>query len=59
MILLIMCLWVMPVHATGFMTGKVNDFCTGKPLKGVLVTSDDEVAITDENGMFVTKTTRD
>ena len=57
-ILLIMCLWVMPVHATGFMTGKVNDFCTGKPLKGVLVTSDDEVAITDENGMFVTKTTR-
>jgi len=58
LILLIMCLWVMPVYATGFVTGKVEDFCTGKPLKGVLVTSGDEVVITDENGMFVTETTR-
>jgi hypothetical protein len=47
----------MPVHATGIVTGKVNDFYTGRPLRGVLVTSDDGVAITDENGMFVTKTT--
>jgi len=40
----------------GFMTGKVVDFYTGKPLKGVWVTSNDEVTITDENGMFVAKT---
>jgi len=55
-ILLIMCLSVIPGHATAFMNGKVSDFYTGKPLKGVLVISNDEVTITDENGMFVAKT---
>jgi hypothetical protein len=53
---LILCLWAIPVQAAGFMTGKVSDFLTGRPLKGALVTSGDQVAITDENGMFVTKT---
>lgn len=57
MILLILCLSVIPVHATAFVTGKVSDFYTGKPLKGVLVTSSDEVTITDENGVFIRKTT--
>ena len=46
MILLIMCLSVIPVHATAFMTGKVSDVYTGKPLKGVLVISNDELTIT-------------
>jgi hypothetical protein len=56
-ILLILCLSVIPARATGIVIGKVNDFYTGKPLKGVQVTSNDGVATTDENGMFVTKTT--
>ena len=57
MIVLTICLWMIPAHATGFMTGKVVDFHTGKPIKGVWVTSNDEVSFTDENGMFVAKTT--
>ena len=56
MIPLILCLSVMPAQATGFMTGKVSDFHTGKPLKGVLVTSNGGVTLTDESGKFVTKT---
>jgi hypothetical protein len=57
MILLIISLWMIPAYTMGFMTVKVVDFHTGEPLKGVLVTSNDEITITDENGMFVTKTT--
>jgi hypothetical protein len=49
-------LWVTPAHATEIVAGKVNDFYTGKPLKGVLVTSNGQISITDENGLFVTKT---
>lgn len=57
MVVLAICLWMIPAHAMGFMTGKVVDFHTGKPIKGVWVTSNDEVTLTDENGMFVAKTT--
>jgi hypothetical protein len=57
MIVLTICLWMIPAHAMGFMTCKVIDFHTGKPIKGVWVTSNDEVTFTDENGMFVAKTT--
>jgi hypothetical protein len=55
LVILILCLWVTPVPAAGLMTGRVSDFHTGRPLKGALVTSDDQVAITDEDGIFVTK----
>jgi len=57
MVALTICLWMIPAHAMGFKTGKVVDFHTGKPIKGVWVTSNDEVTLTDENGMFVAKTT--
>jgi hypothetical protein len=57
LILLSICLWVIPAHAMGFTTGKVVDFYTGIPLRGVWVTSNDEVTITDENGMFFAKST--
>ncbi len=57
MIVLIICLWIVPAHATGFMIGKVVDFDTGRPIKGVRVTSIDEVMSSDEKGMFVVKAT--
>jgi hypothetical protein len=52
MMLLVIGLWGMPGHAVGLVTGKVVDLYTGKPLKGVLVTSKEEVAVTDERGLF-------
>ena len=35
-----------------YTTGRVVDFFTGKPVKGALVTSNSDVVLTDENGMF-------
>jgi hypothetical protein len=37
-------------------TGKVVDFFTGKPIKGAIVTANNDVVLTDEDGMFFAKT---
>ncbi len=57
LMLVMACLWIFPVHASGFMSGKVVDCFTGTPLKGTCVTSKEEVTFTDENGIFVLKPT--
>jgi len=38
------------------MTGKVVDFFTGKPIKGAIVTVNNDVVLTDKSGMFFAKT---
>jgi hypothetical protein len=43
----------------GYINGKVIDSFTYKPIKGALVTMNDTVVITDENGMFSMKTVSD
>jgi len=48
-------LWV-PMAAMAYTTGRVVDFFTGKPVKGALVTSNNEVVLTDENGIFTVNT---
>ena len=45
-----------PGLAIGHTRGKVVDYYTQLPLKGAIVTSGDEVVITDEKGFFTTKT---
>src|SRR5208283_736188 len=42
-------------HTLEYSTGQVLDFMTKKPIKGAFVTLDRDVILTDENGMFVTK----
>jgi len=42
--------------AMAFTTGKVVDFFTGKPVKGALVTLNQDVVVTDENGIFTVNT---
>ncbi len=57
LILLIICLSVIPAYGTEFITGKVIDFDTGRPIKGVQITSIGEVATSDDRGTFVLKAT--
>ena len=45
-----------PAYATAFTTGRVVDFITGKPIKGALVTSNNDVVLADENGIFTANT---
>jgi len=56
MILIGVCLLWMPMAAMAYTTGRVVDFFTGKPVKGALVTSNNEVVLTDENGIFTVNT---
>jgi hypothetical protein len=51
----ILFLWI-PMVAMAYTTGKVVDFFTGKPVKGALVTSNHDVVLTDENGIFTVNT---
>ncbi|HWR58865.1 MAG TPA: putative glycoside hydrolase [Thermodesulfovibrionales bacterium] len=44
-------------YGVGFTTGKVVDFITKKPIQGAIVTSDTEVVLTDEKGIFKVKGT--
>jgi hypothetical protein len=46
-------------YKLGYINGKVVDSFTYKPIKGALVTMNDTVVITDENGMFSVKTVSD
>ena len=45
-------LFFTPVHALGYATGKVIDFFTRKPVKGALVTWNNNVVVADEEGIF-------
>lgn len=49
--LVMFCLLV-PLRAMGQTLGKVADLYTNRPVEGALVTLGDDVAQTDENGMF-------
>ena len=45
-----------PVHAMAYATGRVIDFFTGKPVKGALVTWNNNVIVTDDDGTFTVNT---
>ena len=45
-------LFFTPVHAMAYATGRVTDFFTGKPVKGALVTWNNNVVVTAEDGIF-------
>jgi hypothetical protein len=36
-----------------FMTGQVMDYLTRKPIQGAIITANNEVAVTDSNGIFI------
>jgi len=52
MILFVILLLLFPVDAMAYATGRVIDFFTGKPVKDALVTWNNNVVLTDENGTF-------
>jgi len=56
-IMLIIYCSVLSAHATEFVTGKVVDAVTGKPIKGVQVISRNELISSDEKGIFVVRAT--
>ena len=56
MMLFVIHLFWIPAYATAYTTGRVVDFFTGKPVKGALVTSNNDVVLTDENGVFTVNT---
>jgi hypothetical protein len=45
-------LFFTPAHAMAYATGRVTDFFTGKPVKGALVTWNNNVVVADEEGIF-------
>ena len=47
---------LIPAYAMAYTTGRVVDFITGKPVKGALVTSNNDVVLADENGIFTANT---
>ncbi len=47
---------MLPVCSMAYTTGRVVDFFTGKPVKGALVTSNQDVVLMDENGIFTVNT---
>jgi hypothetical protein len=51
-VLFVILFLLIPMVAMAFTTGKVVDFFTGKPVKGALVTLNQDVVVTDENGIF-------
>ncbi|MEW6215844.1 MAG: putative glycoside hydrolase, partial [Nitrospirota bacterium] len=42
-----------PGHASIFISGKVMDYSTRKPIQGAIITANNEVVQTDSDGMFV------
>jgi hypothetical protein len=56
MILFVTLLSLIPVYAMAYTTGRVVDFFTGKPVKGALVTLNNDVVLTDKNGIFTVST---
>jgi hypothetical protein len=47
---------LIPAYAMAYTTGRVVDFFTGKPVKDAFVTSNKDVVLTDENGIFTVNT---
>jgi hypothetical protein len=47
---------LIPAYAMAYTTGRVVDFFTGKPVKDAFVTSNNDVVLTDENGIFTVNT---
>jgi hypothetical protein len=47
---------LIPAYAMPYTTGRVVDFFTGKPVKDAFVTSNNDVVLTDENGIFTVNT---
>jgi hypothetical protein len=47
---------LIPLYAMAYTTGRVVDFFTGKPVKDAFVTSNNDVVLTDENGIFTVNT---
>ena len=54
-LLVTLSLWI-PAYAMAYTTGRVVDFFTGKPVKGAFVTSNNDVVLADENGIFTANT---
>jgi hypothetical protein len=46
-------------YTIGYTTGKVVDYFTKKAIKGALITLNNNVVLTDENGMFIVRTMAD
>ncbi len=55
LLIAILLLWL-PVSSLAYTTGRVVDFFTGAPIKGALVTLNQDVVLTDENGIFTVNT---
>ncbi len=56
MLLTATLLLLLPISSMAYTTGRVVDFFTGKPVKGAFVTLNNDVVLTDENGIFTVKT---
>jgi hypothetical protein len=52
MLLFVTLFLLIPAYAMAYTTGRVVDFFTGKPVKDAFVTSNNDVVLTDENGIF-------
>jgi hypothetical protein len=52
MIGIVTLLLLLPVYGMAYTTGRVVDFFTGQPVKGALVTLNNDVVVTDQNGTF-------
>jgi hypothetical protein len=52
MLLFVTLLLLIPVYAMAYTTGRVIDFFTGKPVKEAFVTLNNDVVLTDKNGIF-------
>jgi hypothetical protein len=44
-----------PVSASGYVSGRVMDYATQKPIAGAIITGNSETVRTDNNGIFVIK----
>jgi hypothetical protein len=56
MVLFVTLFLLIPAYAMAYTTGRVVDFFTGKPVKDAFVTSNKDVVLTDENGIFTVNT---
>jgi hypothetical protein len=56
MVLFVTLFLLIPAYAMAYTTGRVVDFFTGKPVKDAFVTSNNDVVLTDENGIFTVNT---
>jgi hypothetical protein len=54
-ILLLVALCILPKqeYVSGYISGKVIDYLTKKPISGAIITGNNEIVQTDNNGMFV------